>query len=191
MATFSDYKWDDNSEQFDVLRDKFNNAMTLADQIPVVPIGTILDWQGNPNDLTLFDASGIGVVSTPMANFALCLGQALTGSLLKNYDGSALDNAPNRKGKFPVGWDAADGDYDAFGKTGGAKMVTLNTTQIPAHTHSYTDRYGNPGGVASGDSRTRVEDDTTDSKTTGSTGGGLPHENRPPFVTTGYIIRYK
>lgn len=193
--SFSDYKWDDDSEQVDALRNKYNAVMTLLDELPIVPVGTILDWQGNPNDVSLFDGSGIGVVGTVMANFALCLGQPLDGSLLKNYDGSILSTAPNRKGKFPVGWDPADADYNEFGKTGGGpKLMTLAIPNLPAHTHSYVDDGqggADAGGNLSGSGESHMINQIGQNKTTGSTGTATPFDNRPPFVTTGYIIRYK
>lgn len=45
-------------------------------------------------------------------------------------------------GKVPVGVDANDEDFDEAEATGGAKTHTLDSTQIPAHTHSV---YGNTG----------------------------------------------
>ncbi|MBL6445664.1 hypothetical protein JMN32_05050 [Fulvivirga sp. 29W222] len=53
-------------------------------------------------------------------------------------DGRAAVNGqtiPNLKGKFIVGYDPNDNDYDAIGKTGGEKEVTLTEAQLPVHKH--------------------------------------------------------
>lgn len=50
-------------------------------------------------------------------------------------DTSTTFNVPNLKGRIPPGLDAAIGDFDALGKTGGAKTVTLGVAEIPSHTH--------------------------------------------------------
>jgi microcystin-dependent protein len=42
---------------------------------------------------------------------------------------------PFGAGRVLVGLDAAQAEFDAPGKTGGAKAVTLTAAQMPAHTH--------------------------------------------------------
>lgn len=105
-----------------------------------------------------------------------------------------LAGRPNLLGKFVVGYNPSDPDYDTIGKTGGESRVTLTVSQIPAHHHNiaYHDvkwgdnankrpfPYGHnspsegwfPNGV-----------DTRD------TGGGQSHENRPPYFVLAYIIK--
>ncbi len=190
---FQDYNWEDE-DTADVYQEKFNNAMALADGIPTVPLGGIVMWWGNPNDITLFDGDGNGVVDSTMAKYALCLGQALTGSLLKNYDGSARTTAPNMGGKFPVGWKVADADYNEVGKEGGEKTHTLIASEIPIHSHSYSDNtFGSDEAISNSGSGARASsaNNYDQSRTTGPIGGGAAHENRPPFETVCFIIRYK
>ena len=64
---------------------------------------------------------------------------ALWGVLGTTYgggDGSTTFNLPNLKGKFPVGRDASQGEFDVLGETGGGKTNALGVANLPAHTHS-------------------------------------------------------
>ena len=84
-------------------------------------------------------------------------------------------------GKVIVGYDASDSDFDALQETGGAKTVTLTTSQIPAHTHTAV-LMGN--GEDEDQSLPASGDDTNPSKTmtTSSTGGGAAHTNVQPYI---------
>jgi len=121
-------------------------------------------------------------------------------------DGS--NGTPNLSGRFVVGYDAADADYDAIGETGGAKGVILTEAQMPQHNHSgtavvppHTHNINSDGGSTySNGSNARKESDnsgviTTQLSvtlnapvTTVNKGGNASHENRPPFFTLAYII---
>ena len=46
------------------------------------------------------------------------------------------NNTPNLSGKFVVGYDASNGDYDV-NDTGGAENVTLSIAQMPNHKHDH------------------------------------------------------
>jgi hypothetical protein len=87
-------------------------------------------------------------------------------------------------GRVVVGLDAGQTEFDTAGETGGAKTVTLDATMIPAHVHTYligNDLEGGVGGYG-------AEGMGTVSQNTGSVGGGLAHENMPPYVTC-YVWR--
>ncbi len=120
--------------------------------------GIILMWSGNP--------------AMVPSGYALCDGTGGT---------------PDLRGKFIVGYSAIDTDYNAIGKTGGAKTVTLDLTQIPSHTHPNAHVWNESGSghLASGG----TTDEGAISDTTGSSGGGAAHENRPPYYTLAYIIK--
>lgn len=72
----------------------------------VVPVGAIMMWAGS-----------IGSIPT---GWKLC-------------DGS--NGTPDLRSRFIVGYNDADSDYNAIGKTGGAKTVTLTEGQMPKHSH--------------------------------------------------------
>lgn len=98
---------------------------------------------------------------------------------------------PNLSGRFIVGYDPQDPDYDSIGKDGGKKMVKLTIEEMPKHNHDIQfkdEKWGdnansrpfpNPAGTAG------YSADTTD------TGGDQPHENRPPFYTLAYVVKVK
>jgi microcystin-dependent protein len=111
-------------------------------------------------------------------------------------NGSPDFNLPDLRGRFVVGYDSSDNDYNDINSTkiGGAKTVTLTESQIPAHTHTTTFKQNG------------VDDTTTPnfnavtltsgpgndySAESGSKGGGQDHENRPPYFTLAYIIKVK
>ncbi len=89
-------------------------------------------------------------------------------------------------GKVIVGLDAAQTEFDTLDETGGAKTVTLTTTEMPAHTHSVALTLT---GTGTGTSNTMQQGDTntqqTYSPTTTSSGSGGAHNNLQP-----YIVKY-
>ena len=126
------------------------------------------------------------------AGWALCNGQTLYGQ-----------TTPNLTDKFVVG----SGNSYAIGNTGGASSITLSTSQIPAHTHSYGFAQGSSGAIGSGFagiSGVANQGNVTELEQTGgpdgqhlaafsayaaSTGGGAPIDNRPPYYALAYIMR--
>ena len=132
-----------------------------------------------------------------------------SGSIASVPTGYALCNGssgtPDLRDRFIVG---AGSGYSP-GNTGGADSVTLNTTQIPSHNHTITDPghahtyvgalspSGNgPEQNQSGGAEDRTDFNfgrTTNSQVTGITisnaGGGLAHENRPPYYALAFIMR--
>ena len=126
-------------------------------QRSAIPVGMISMWSGSPNALP--------------EGWALC-------------DGS--NGTPDLRGRFVVGYSNTDIDYNAIGKTGGAKQITLTVDQMPAHTHTYNAPLtaGNHPGGSSGYDRPNL----SESGFTGSRGGNQAHENRPPYYTLAYIM---
>ena len=97
------------------------------------------------------------------------------------------NGTPDLRGRFVVGENTEDLEFQYRGNTGGSKKVTLTVDQIPSHTHSYSapilvgdhpggsSGYNRPNGLSTG--------------TTGSRGGGLSHENLPPYYTLAFIMK--
>ena len=99
------------------------------------------------------------------------------------------NSTPDLRNRFVVG--AGSGGSYSVGDTGGAASVTLTTNQIPSHTHSYSSANHPTSSGPEQNQSGGPEDRTTFnvSKTTGSTGGGQSHENRPPYYALCYIMK--
>lgn len=84
------------------------NLTTLINELQpkAVPVGAIMMWAG-----------AIGDIPT---GWKLC-------------DGN--NGTPDLRSKFIVGYNDSDSDYNAIGKTGGTKTVTLTEGQMPKHSH--------------------------------------------------------
>ena len=148
----------------------------------LTPIGTIQMYAG---------------VREPSNKWMLCLGQRLSQNeypdlyaLLGNSYGTTEAGyflLPNLKGRFVAGYDTERADYNAVGKTGGEEKHTLTTAEMPAHSH-ITNIVPQQGRTESG---TNPGIEISNGSVTQSTGGGQPHENRPPYIVLSYIIRVK
>lgn len=174
--------------------------------------------------------------TAPSSNWALPYGQAISrttyaplfslmGTTYGTGDGSTTFNLPDLRGRSPFGKDDMGGsaanrittagasiDGTTLGAAGGAQNVTLNSTQIPGHTHTGTTDSGGvdhthsyqvasgvgffqPGaggayntvvGATSGGASAYLH---THTFTTGSTGGGGAHTNMPPAIIMPFIMR--
>lgn len=160
-----------------------------------------VDWANIANKPDSFIPSGAilmwsGTTSTIPSGWALC-------------DGT--HGTPDLRGRFIVCYDPSDTDYDnpgnystggtTAGKTGGEKTHTLTTAEMPSHSHpafdpghAHTYLKAGAGSIELGSGN----DDNAGYVNTGlqftgiiinSTGGGQPHENRPPFYTLAFIMK--
>jgi microcystin-dependent protein len=77
------------------------------------------------------------------SGYLLCQGQTLSTTTYANlfsaigytYGGGGSDfKVPDLQSRIPVG-KGPDTEFDSLGETGGAKSVTLTSSQIPAHSH--------------------------------------------------------
>ena len=78
--------------------------------------------------------------------------------------------------------------FDTLGNTGGTGAHTLDVSEIPAHTHTYLGVTGQ--GVLGGATDTAADEANRPTETSGSTGGGLAHNNLQPYIVLNYIISY-
>ena len=101
---------------------------------------------------------------------------------------------PDLRGRFVVGYASNDGDYNSAGRTGGEKKTALSVQELPSHAHSITMW----GGDIADDWKQQNNIYTTwnvynynNRREFSSTGGGQPHENRPPYYVLCYIMRVR
>lgn len=108
---------------------------------------------------------------------------------------------PDLRGLTVIGAGTATGSGTSYavGETGGSEEITLNTTQIPAHTHTdlghiHSEITAVPA-VVNGGLEAPAFVAVAGVGTTGvasaniqNTGGGLAHENRQPFVALKYAL---
>lgn len=84
------------------------------------------------------------------------------------------------EGKFIVGYNSNDSDYNQIGKTGGEKMHKLTIDEMPKHSHKIKVSGSTTGGYAG-----ILRNNASDGPASGFIeveGGNKPHENRPPFI---------
>jgi len=153
-------------------------------------------------------------------SWALCHGQllpisqnqALFSILGTTYggDGRTTFALPDLRGRVAVSQGNGPGlsDY-RLGQRGGVETVTLNTTQIPSHTHIMTggvsvsvntegattnEGAGNTLGAGSNIFNANAPEageninGVTSTLAAGNTGGNQSHENRQPYLAVNYII---
>ncbi|MDT7650668.1 MAG: hypothetical protein QOI36_2074 [Pseudonocardiales bacterium] len=136
--------------------------------------------------------------------WAFCAGQLLPISQYETLftligttyggDGQQTFGLPNLVSRIPF----HQGPALTLGQFGGAESVTLNTNQLPLHSHATQAFNGaasssTPAGnvwAGWGDApyATDPPDVLMDASAISSVGNGLPHENQPPFVALTFII---
>lgn len=187
---------------------EYNTAIHGIQQSNVETLLRLL--QGFPNfDIKAYIDEKLGSSegsSIPRGLIAMWNGtQVPNGWALCN--GQIVDDlqTPDLSGKFVVGWQSGNEDYNLIGNTGGQAKVTLTTQEIPSHVHNFADAYfieahadlvganGTQwiGNNLSGSNKTDKDNSYVClwDHDTRATGGGQPHENRPPYYVLAYIIK--
>lgn len=87
-------------------------------------------------------------------------------------------------GKVLVGLDSGDTAFDTSEETGGAKTHTLQTTEIPSHSHVISQvRSATTGAATTNIARTSDTSSTAGSDiSTDAAGGGQAHNNLQPYI---------
>lgn len=187
------YRWEEFSEAQSLpeLRKQIEALKKALAEVKRTPLGMVETWAGT---------------AVP-DGYALCEGQQLKQSEypeLYAAIGSAFNNGtdcngrklsttagyfrlPDLRGRFVVGYNPNDGDYNEFGAAGGEKTHTLSVDEMPEHDHGlflkHSGRRFTGGGSANALDEGKGRTDAA--------GGGRPHENRPPYYALAYIMRTK
>ncbi len=168
-----------------------DNSITNTQLSPIVqiPIGIIMDWGG----VGAAPAGWIKANGTAISRTTYALLFAVYGIIYGAGDGTTTFNTPDLRGRSTFGIDSASGAPTGgrivtapvtTGGTGGEEKHTLTVPETPPHTHgykksTYSTSVLSPGGVSS----VVLSDDITD-----VTGGGLSHNNMPPYMLIQKII---
>ena len=165
----------------------FSSNLELSDRIVGDAPGIVKMWAGlitriHP-DYRLANGDILSIDAFP----------ALFENIGTQFGGDGVNSfaLPDLRGRFIAGYDIASTDYNQNGKTGGEKEHTLTTAEMPAHSHQY--ELYKTGGIDMGrySITSNRDSPTNDVFDTTMTGGGQPHENRPPFFTLCYIIKVR
>lgn len=108
----------------------------------LVPTGVSMEWLSTaaaPAGWLLQDGSEKAIATyTALYNFLTNNGTSFPFGANTNGSGGAGSThfrLPNRAGRVAVGYNASDTDFNAIGKTGGAKTHVLTAAQMPSHNH--------------------------------------------------------
>jgi microcystin-dependent protein len=113
-------------------------------------------------------------------------------------DGQTTFALPDLRGRVPVHIGSGGASTYVLGQVGGVEGVTLLTQQLPQHTHlaAASSGAGTSSSPANGfwaawgsaPYSTSSPNVQMDPVGIGLTGGGQPHENRPPVLALNYMI---
>jgi microcystin-dependent protein len=150
------------------------------------PAGSLIPFAGStaPNGYLLCDGTAVSR-TTYAALFAA------VGTTWGIGDGSTTFNLPNLARRTLVGSGGTGTGTlgNTLGSTGGAETHTLATSEIPAHTHTYTEPDAPTATGASGAPTTTEIQTRTAGVATGSTGGGGAHNNMQPSAVVKWLIK--
>ena len=153
-----------------------------------------IKYNPSTNRLTAGSYAGDGSALTGVESFVtgmIILWSGASNAIPTGFvlcDGN--NGTPNLSGRFVVGFDASNGDYDV-NDTGGAESVTLTLNQIPSHKHDTTfdNKKYFPGGGSTSVSFGGAGGYPADTFSMSNAGGGQSHENRPPYYALCYIMK--
>ena len=156
--------------------------------------------------------------SFPPVNWAMCQGQivpiqqntALFSLIGTTYGGNGTTNfqLPNLQGQVAVGQGQADsGTPYVMGETGGTSTVTLNTTDMPIHSHNLMGTLqiadtndptgavlarpqvsGTPKNIVGNLYNSNAIDTPVSATIAPSVSQNLPHDNLQPYLALNYCI---
>ncbi|WKW85152.1 minor tail protein [Microbacterium phage KillerTomato] len=169
----------------------------------LAPVGTIHAFAGPvaPANYVLMDGRQLSRADYP-ALFALI------GTTYGAGNGTTTFHVPDARGRALVALDTAQAEFNAMGKTGGAKTVVLTAAQNGKHSHSlsagghaHAFSWGGAGGtsVYVQNAIAAVGAPPSNNLTTyqngwnvtAESGSGEAHNNLQPFLTVAYVIKAK
>ena len=178
-----------------------NSNNQFLQSLSFVAVGTIYPFAGSTIPDTFMLCDGSALDTTEYSELFSVIGYTYGGS------GDSF-NIPDLRGKVLVGCDSSDTSFNALGKKGGAKEVTLTVAQMPEHEgHLYQNGtdieavlppIGNLAGFLNESTMTAYPSSGRGWNLVAgnevvpagvSRGGDQPHENMPPYMVCNYIIK--
>lgn len=157
-----------------------------------IPVGSIVMWSASDNN-----------GGSPPDNYLMCNGACVSQStyadlynLIGDTYGTGCSGSefqlPNFNGSSPFGANGLNITHDfRLGKTGGSEFVTLTLNQIPAHDHGIRNFFAD-GVAGSNFDFAKFEQGTGTFygfDYTNLSGSGNSHENTPPYLAVGFMIK--
>ena len=141
----------------------FRELTTIEEMTPhLMPKGAIVMWSGKISEIP--------------TGWKIC-------------DGN--NDTPNLSGRFIVGYNPNEKDYNTIGNFGGEKETWLTAEQsgLPEHTHTVTGPFGETGekGIKGANYWLGYPKSFTTSEA--KRDAAKPHENRPPYYVLAYIMK--
>lgn len=161
------------------------------------PVGEILMFPAASVPSGYLECDGSAVSRTTYATL-----YGVIGTLFGVGDGSTTFNLPDLGGSAAIGYKSADSDFNAVGKTGGAKTANLQHTHtVDAHTHAISGTTGNTAANhGSGSGKTVAAGvhnhpfgpftSSAASANTMDNQGSTTQSIMNPYVTVKFIIKY-
>lgn len=160
-------------------------------QSPTLPVGTIAMYSGSDNSSPSPDGwlmcNGGCVAQNDYPELYALIGDTYGTSC----SGSEFQ-LPNFNGRFAVGSNGLNITHDfRLGKNGGSEFVTLAVDEMPTHEHFITLQFddGVPGVDFNQSFFTQGTGGFIGADVTGVAGGGQQHENMPPYLAVGFMIK--
>jgi microcystin-dependent protein len=155
----------------------------------IAPVGTINMFAGSSAPTGWLLCNGAAISRTTYSDLFTVI-----GTTYGSGDGSTTFNLPNLKGKFPVGYNTGETEFNSLGKTGGEKTHVLTATEMPSHTHIVNFRYDSytmdNGSYTNHNVIENVGSGSSHNLTSTSAGSNAAHNNLPPYFTTNFIIKW-
>lgn len=154
----------------------------------LAPTGAVTAYAGSsaPTGWLLCDGSAVS-----RATYATLF--AITSTLYGAGNGTTTFNVPNLKGKIPVGFDAAETEFDTLGETGGEKTHVLTAAELAAHAHAIRLQTGTttsgPYLGATGMTATGFANNAGTYTIDNNSPADGAHNNLQPYITLNYIIK--
>jgi microcystin-dependent protein len=167
---------------------EINTLRTQAGGTVPPPVGAIFAAANTTVPFGYLVCDGSAVSRTTYASLFAAIGTAFGVG-----DGGTTFNLPDLRGRVPVGQDTTQTEFTSLGQTGGEKNHLLTVNEMPSHQHTgvtNTLYYVGSGGQFGTTAGSVVNTNNTSTQLTGSTGGGLAHNNLQPYQVIRYIIRW-